>query len=50
MMGGTKYKKEDLEWMGKEVKPAMAKLLQQSEWTPENQKGFGCNGCHTMTM
>lgn len=45
----SKYKKEDLEWMGKEVKPAMAKLLQQPEFEPEHPdpKAFGCLGCHT---
>lgn len=42
-----KYKKEDLEWMGNEIKPAMAKLLKQPEYTKENPKGFGCLECHT---
>jgi cytochrome c553 len=42
-----KWKKEDLEWMSKEVKPAMAKLLARPEFTPENPKGFGCQDCHT---
>ena len=41
-----KFKKEDVEWMGKEIKPTMAKLLQQPEYTPENPKGFGCLECH----
>jgi hypothetical protein len=44
----AKFKKEDLEWMAKEVKPTMAKLLSLPEFTPENPKGFGCTGCHTM--
>ena len=48
MAGTSQYKKEDLEWMGKEVKPTMAKILQMPEWTPDNPKGFGCNGCHLM--
>ena len=43
----SKWKKEDLEWMGKEVKPTMAKLLSLPEYTPENPKGFGCTACHT---
>jgi hypothetical protein len=43
----SKFKKDDLEWMGKEIKPAMAKLLKQPEYTPENPKGFGCLECHT---
>ena len=42
-----KYKKEDLEWMSKEIKPTMAKLLKQPEMTRENPKGFGCLECHT---
>jgi len=43
----AKYKKEDLEWMGGKVKPAMAKLLQQPEMTQESPVGFGCLACHT---
>lgn len=44
----SKFKKEDLEWMGKEVKPAMAKLLGEAEYTPENPTGFGCQDCHVV--
>jgi hypothetical protein len=36
------------EFMKSQVKPAMARLLQQPEYTPENPKGFGCLECHTM--
>ncbi|HTL32142.1 MAG TPA: hypothetical protein VL326_03400 [Kofleriaceae bacterium] len=43
----AKFKKEDLEWMSKEVKPTMAKLLSMPELTPDNPKGFGCQSCHT---
>lgn len=43
----AKFSKEDMEWMAKEVKPAMAKLLSEPEFTPENPNGFGCTGCHT---
>jgi hypothetical protein len=43
----AKFKKEDLEWMAKEVKPTMAKLLSQPEFTPDNPKGIGCQNCHT---
>jgi hypothetical protein len=43
----AKFKKEDLEWMAKEVKPTMAKLLTLPEFTPDNPKGFGCQNCHT---
>lgn len=35
------------EWMGKVVKPEMAKLLQMSEYTESNPTGFGCLHCHT---
>lgn len=43
------YKPADLEWMGKEVKPAMAKLLGRPAMDPANPdpKAFGCLGCHT---
>ncbi len=34
------------EWMGKVVKPEMAKLLQVPEYTEQNPKGFGCLECH----
>lgn len=34
------------EWMGKVVKPEMAKLLQMSEYTESNPTGFGCLHCH----
>lgn len=43
----SQYKKEDLEWMGNQVKPTMAKLLGEPEYTPENPNGFGCVQCHT---
>ena len=43
----AKFKKEDMEWMAKEVKPTMAKLLSEPEFTPDNPKGFGCQNCHT---
>jgi hypothetical protein len=49
MMAGTaKLEKRDIEWMAKEIKPTMAKLLGRTEWTPENPKGFGCGQCHPM--
>ena len=43
----SKHKKQDLEWMGKVIKPTMAMLLQQPEYTPETPDGFGCVHCHT---
>ena len=41
-----KYKKEDIEWMATVIKPKMAALLKEPEYTPENPNGFGCLGCH----
>jgi hypothetical protein len=46
----SKFKKEDLEWMGTQVKPTMAKLLGEVEYTPETPDGFGCGHCHTVKM
>jgi hypothetical protein len=43
----AKFEKEDMEWMGKEVKPTMAKLLSKPEMGPDQPKGFGCLHCHT---
>lgn len=36
------------EFMGKELKPQMAALLGQEEYTEANPKGFGCLECHKM--
>jgi cytochrome c553 len=43
----SKFKKDDLEWMGKDIMPTMAKLLKQQPYSEENPKGFGCLACHT---
>lgn len=43
----SKFKPADLEWMSKVIKPKMAELLKEAEWTPENPNGFGCMECHT---
>jgi hypothetical protein len=43
----SKYKPEDLKWMGDEVKPTMAKILGVPEHTKDNPNGFGCLECHT---
>ncbi|HVZ85601.1 MAG TPA: hypothetical protein VHG72_01430 [Polyangia bacterium] len=41
-------KKPDVvKFMGTQVKPAVANLLNLDEWAPSNPKGFGCYGCHT---
>lgn len=42
-------KPEVVKFMGTQVKPAMANLLNLDEWTPANPKGFGCYGCHTQS-
>lgn len=43
----SKFKKEDLEWMGKVIKPEMAKLLKEPEYSDATPDGFGCVHCHT---
>ena len=40
-------KPDAVKFMGTQVKPAMANLLNLDEWSPTNMKGFGCYGCHT---
>ena len=40
-------KPDAVKFMGTQVKPAMAALLNVDEWSPSNPKGFGCYGCHT---
>jgi cytochrome c553 len=44
----SKFKKEDLEWMEKEVLPTMGKILGLQLYSKENPNGFGCLACHTM--
>jgi hypothetical protein len=46
-MGLQQKKPEAVKFMGTQVKPAMAALLNVDEWSPTNPKGFGCYGCHT---
>jgi hypothetical protein len=41
-----KQKPKVAEWMGKVIKPEMAKLLNQPEYSESNPKGFGCLECH----
>ena len=43
----SSFKKEDLEWMQKEVWPTMGKILDLPLHSKENPKGFGCLACHT---
>lgn len=42
----SKWKQPDLDFM-KRITPMMAKMLGETDWSPENPKGFGCLGCHT---
>lgn len=44
----SEFKKEDLEWMGKEVMPTMGKVLNLPLYSKDNPKGFGCLACHTL--
>jgi hypothetical protein len=46
-MGLQQKKPDAVKFMGTQVKPAMAALLNVDEWSPTNPKGFGCYGCHT---
>lgn len=41
-----KQKPEMAKWMGEVVKPEMAKLLKEEEYSDKNPKGFGCLHCH----
>ncbi|HVZ75276.1 MAG TPA: hypothetical protein VHJ20_23020 [Polyangia bacterium] len=42
-----KKKPDAVKFMGTVVKPTMAHLLNQPEWSPTEPKGFGCYHCHT---
>lgn len=42
----SKFDKADIEWMVKVVKPEMAKLLGEPEYSDANPDGFGCLHCH----
>jgi hypothetical protein len=42
-----KQKPAIAKWMGEVVKPQMAKLMHQAEYSESNPKGFGCLECHT---
>jgi hypothetical protein len=41
-----KFPRAKLDWMLMEVKPTMAKLLKQKEWSPDDPYGFDCYACH----
>jgi hypothetical protein len=42
----SEKKPEAMKFMGGEVKPKMAALLNMPEFTPERGSGFGCYACH----
>jgi hypothetical protein len=46
-MALAEKKPEVAKFMGTQVKPTMAALLGQPEWTEKTPNGFGCYGCHT---
>jgi hypothetical protein len=41
-----KQKPQIAKWMGEVVKPQMAKLMHEPEYSESNPKGFGCLECH----
>jgi len=41
-----KFSRAKLDWMLTEVKPTMARLLKQKEWSPQDPYGFDCYSCH----
>ena len=45
----SKFDKADIEFMVKVVKPEMAKLLREPEYSEANPQGFGCLHCHEQT-
>jgi hypothetical protein len=42
------YKRADVEWMARDVKPTMAKVLGRIEASSTKAEGFGCSACHTL--
>lgn len=42
----SEFEQRDIDFMQIEVKPLMARLLQEPEHSPENPRGFGCLHCH----
>lgn len=43
----SKFDKDDIEWMQKQVEPTMARILDLPLYSKENPKGFSCLNCHT---
>jgi hypothetical protein len=46
----SKFEQRDLEWMKTQVKPTMARLLQEQEHSPQTPQGFGCLHCHSQVV
>jgi len=44
----AKFDPHDVEWMTKEVMPAMADLLARPVWSTSTPNGLTCLACHTM--
>jgi hypothetical protein len=42
----SKFEADDVEWMTRTVKPTMARLLREAEYSAQNPQGFGCLHCH----
>jgi hypothetical protein len=42
----SKFKPADVEWMKNDIKPTMASILREPEFSDENPDGFGCLHCH----
>jgi len=42
------FKPEDVQWMARDIKPTMAKLLGRPEFSPATPTGFGCSVCHPL--
>lgn len=42
----SKFEPEEVEWMTRTIKPTMAQLLREPEYSEQNPQGFGCLHCH----
>jgi hypothetical protein len=43
----SKFKKEDVDWMAKQIHPTMGRILNLPLASKDNPKGFSCLACHT---
>jgi cytochrome c551/c552 len=46
----SKYKQRDIDFMANEIKPTMAKLLREPEYSEAEPQGFGCLHCHAKAV